>query len=230
MMRLVFLLYAEEQRLLPVSSDLYASAYSVTGLHHQLDADQKPLRGRDRRPPRRRLAPPARHLRRRLRRLRVRQHAHSALQRRAVRPGTLSLAGAARRHRPGRPRDPGRTAHPPVRRGGATERLSYKGLDVEQIGHVYEGLLEFYCLRVVEPYLGLIGKLEPELPLAQVELAAEDDGFFEWLAKICDASPGTLRKAMGAASEDLATLHAACDNDADSSARRAPATARLASP
>ena len=40
------------------------------------------------------------------------------------------------------------------RRGGAAERLSYKGLDVEQIGHVYEGLLEFSCLRVDEPYLG----------------------------------------------------------------------------
>ena len=40
MMRLVFLLYAEEQRLLPVSSDLYATAYSVTSLHYQLDAEQ----------------------------------------------------------------------------------------------------------------------------------------------------------------------------------------------
>ena len=108
------------------------------------------------------------------------------------------------------------------RRGGAAERLSYKGLDVEQIGHVYEGLLEFSCLRVDEPYLGLIGKLEPELPLAQVEQAAEDGDFFEWLAKICDASPGALRKAMGAASEDLATLHAACDNDADLAQRVRP--------
>ena len=34
------------------------------------------------------------------------------------------------------------------RKGGAAERLSYKGLDVEQIGHVYEGLLEYSCLRI----------------------------------------------------------------------------------
>ena len=40
MMRLVFLLYAEEQRLLPVAADLYAMAYSVSGLHTQLDAEQ----------------------------------------------------------------------------------------------------------------------------------------------------------------------------------------------
>src|SRR5204863_280294 len=43
-------------------------------------------------------------------------------------------------------------------RGKAAERLSYKSLDVEQIGHVYEGLLEFSCMRVDTPYLGLIGK------------------------------------------------------------------------
>ena len=46
------------------------------------------------------------------------------------------------------------------RKGGAAERLSYKGLDVEQIGHVYEALLEFSCLRIDQPYLGLIGELK----------------------------------------------------------------------
>ena len=60
-------------------------------------------------------------------------------------------------------------------RAAPAERLSYKGLDVEQIGHVYEGLLEFSCLRINEPYLGLIGKLEPELKLAEIEEAAEQD-------------------------------------------------------
>ena len=40
MMRLVFLLYAEEQRLLPVQSDLYASSYSVSALYDQLQAER----------------------------------------------------------------------------------------------------------------------------------------------------------------------------------------------
>ena len=40
MMRLVFLLYAEEQRLLPVKSELYATPYSVSALYDQLQAER----------------------------------------------------------------------------------------------------------------------------------------------------------------------------------------------
>jgi hypothetical protein len=40
MMRLVFLFYAEEHRLLPVDSDLYASSYSVTNLYDQLQEER----------------------------------------------------------------------------------------------------------------------------------------------------------------------------------------------
>jgi len=214
MMRLVFLLYAEEQRLLPVASDLYATAYSVTNLHHQLDAEQN-LYG-DEIGDRRAAAW--------LRLLATFAAVYEGCEYVDMRipPYGGSLFDPARYPWLERLAVTDRVVHEILgallilrRRGGAAERLSYKGLDVEQIGHVYEGLLEFSCLRVDEPYLGLIGKLEPELPLAQVEQAAENGDFFEWLAKICDASPGALRKAMGAASEDLATLHAACDNNAD---------------
>jgi hypothetical protein len=221
MMRLVFLLYAEEQRLLPVSSDLYATAYSVTNLHHQLDAEQN-LCG-DEIGDRRAAAWP-----RLLATFAAVYEGCEYLDMR-IPPYGGGLFDPARYPWLERLAVTDRVVHEILgallilrRRGGAAERLSYKGLDVEQIGHVYEGLLEFSCLRVDEPYLGLIGKLEPELPLAQVEQAAEDGDFFEWLAKICDASLGALRKAMGAASEDLATLHAACDNDADLAQRVRP--------
>ena len=221
MMRLVFLLYAEEQRLLPVSSDLYATAYSVTSLHHQLDAEQN-LYG-DEIGDRRAAAWP------RLLATFAAVYEGCEYVDMRIPPYGGSLFDPARYPWLERLAVTDRVVHEILgallilrRRGGAAERLSYKGLDVEQIGHVYEGLLEFSCLRVDEPYLGLIGKLEPELPLAQVEQAAEDGDFFEWLAKICDASPGALRKAMGEASEDLATLHAACDNDADLAQRVRP--------
>ena len=221
MMRLVFLLYAEEQRLLPVSSDLYATAYSVTSLHHQLDAEQN-LYG-DEIGDRRAAAWP------RLLATFAAVYEGCEYVDMRIPPYGGSLFDPARYPWLERLAVTDRVVHEILgallilrRRGGAAERLSYKGLDVEQIGHVYEGLLEFSCLRVDEPYLGLIGKLEPELPLAQVEQAAEDGDFFEWLAKICDASLGALRKAMGAASEDLATLHAACDNDADLAQRVRP--------
>lgn len=61
-------------------------------------------------------------------------------------------------------------------RGGAL-LLSYKALDVEQIGHVYEGLLEHTVARVPEITLGLEGSQKaknPNLPLAEMESARLD--------------------------------------------------------
>ena len=221
MMRLVFLLYAEEQRLLPVSSDLYATAYSVAGLHDQLDAEQN-LYG-DEVGDRRAAAWP------RLLATFAAVYEGCEYDEMRIPPYGGGLFDPARYPWLEQVAVTDRVVHEILgallvlqRRGGAAERLSYKGLDVEQIGHVYEGLLECSCLRVDEPYLGLIGKLEPELPLARIEQAAEDDDFFDWLAKTCGASVGAVRKAMGNAPDDLAGLHAACDNDAELTARVRP--------
>ena len=43
--------------------------------------------------------------------------------------------------------------------GGPAEarRLSFRALDIEQIGHVYEGLLDHTAVRATEPVLGLAG-------------------------------------------------------------------------
>jgi hypothetical protein len=57
--------------------------------------------------------------------------------------------------------------------GGPAEarRLSFRALDIEQIGHVYEGLLDHTAKRADEPYLGLAGTKdkEPEVPLAKLD-------------------------------------------------------------
>ena len=57
--------------------------------------------------------------------------------------------------------------------GGPAEarRLSFRALDIEQIGHVYEGLLDHTAKRAAEPFLGLAGTRdkEPEIPLAELE-------------------------------------------------------------
>jgi hypothetical protein len=213
MMRLVFLLYVEEQRLLPVSSELYATAYSVTGLHDQLDAERS-LYG-DEVGDRRTAAWP------RLLATFTAVYAGSEYDEMRIPPYGGGLFDPARYPWLEGLAVTDRVVHEVLgallilrRRGGAAERLSYKGLDVEQIGHVYEGLLEFSCLRVDEPYLGLIGKLEPELPLTEVEEAAEDiDSFFDWLAAACGTTVTAVRKAMGTAPRDEPALHAACDND-----------------
>ena len=57
--------------------------------------------------------------------------------------------------------------------GGPAEsrKLSFRALDIEQIGHVYEGLLDHTAVRATEPVLGLSGSRdhEPEIPLSKLE-------------------------------------------------------------
>ena len=57
-------------------------------------------------------------------------------------------------------------------RGGA-RLLSYRALDVEQIGHVYEGLLEYTVQRLPKVTLGLVGSsnaLDPNISLDDLEV------------------------------------------------------------
>ena len=61
-------------------------------------------------------------------------------------------------------------------KGGAL-LLSYKALDVEQIGHVYEGLLEHTVHKLPKDTLGLIGSQkakDPNISLAELESARLD--------------------------------------------------------
>ena len=57
--------------------------------------------------------------------------------------------------------------------GGGVEprKLSFRALDIEQIGHVYEGLLDHTAVRATEPILGLVGtkNKEPEVALSALE-------------------------------------------------------------
>src|SRR6185369_10377957 len=56
--------------------------------------------------------------------------------------------------------------------GGPSEprRLSFRALDIEQIGHVYEGLLDHTAKRTTDPALGLAGTKDREPEIALVEL------------------------------------------------------------
>lgn len=217
LMRLVFLLYAEEQRLLPVADDVYASAYAVSTLYDSLEAERT-LHG-DEIGDRRRAAWPrllalfrAVHGGSEHPELRIPAHGGSLfdptafpwLTRAAVTDRVIReiLDALLMLKHPGR----------------APERLSYRGLDVEQIGHVYEGLLEFSCLRITEPYLGLRGKHEPEVALAEVEAVATrgKDRLHHWLRETTGRTDRQLDTALAAEPtvDQMGALHAACDNDA----------------
>ena len=56
-------------------------------------------------------------------------------------------------------------------RGEPARRISFRDIDVEQIGYIYEGLLGYSCADVSEIIVGLIGKKgqEPEIPLSLLE-------------------------------------------------------------
>jgi hypothetical protein len=98
--------------------------------------------------------------------------------------------------------------------GGPAEarRLSFRALDIEQIGHVYEGLLDHTAKRATEPFLGLAGTRdkEPELPLAKLEeLLAKSESD---LVKFLDDETGRSLQAIR--SDLLASFEAAFDIDA----------------
>jgi hypothetical protein len=67
-----------------------------------------------------------------------------------------------------------------VKLGGTVEprRLSFRALDIEQIGHVYEGLLDHTAVRATSPVLGLMGTRdrEPEVGLDRLELGIGNGG------------------------------------------------------
>jgi len=89
-----------------------------------------------------------------------------------------------------------------VKAGGATEtrRVSFRALGVEQIGHVYEGLLDHTAVRAAEPVLGLRGTRhkEPEIPLGRLEAlrAQGQDKLVEFLKDETGRSVAALKRAL----------------------------------
>jgi hypothetical protein len=79
--------------------------------------------------------------------------------------------------------------------------LSYEALDVEQIGHVYEGLLERTVKRVPETTLGLIGSqkaVTPNVPLSELEAAKATGGdkLLAYLLEKTGRSESGLKNAL----------------------------------
>ncbi len=223
MMRLVVLLAAEERRLLPADDPIYSASYSILTTRDQLERDAM----RDG--------------------IETLEKRHAAWHRllatfRAVHAGIehdrLRLPAYG-----GSLFDPARYPFldsPPIpvddramlavldalqvltfRQGSVTEarRISYLNLDVEQIGHVYEGLLDHGCTRVDEVVLGLVGSKgeEPEVALSELEreLTRGEGAFAAWLTEKGGPTVATIRKRLF---EELEPdqdhrLRAACDND-----------------
>ncbi len=103
---------------------------------------------------------------------------------------------------------------------GEARRLSFRALDIEQIGHVYEGLLDHTAKRAATPVLGLIGPKgdEPEIALTELErLRAKGEGnLIEFLREQTGKSENTLRRLLETEldTHEINRMRAACGNDA----------------
>jgi hypothetical protein len=218
MMRIVFLLFAEERRLLPSDDDIYVSAYGVGQLVGQLErqaslAGEQTLEHRT----------AAWH-----RLLAVTRAVHSGVAHEDLR---LPAYGGSMFDPDRYPWLEGRStgdvaaaARPPavddrtvlrmlravqyVQIGGERRRLTFRALDVEQIGYVYEGLLELEIRSAADVTLGLTRpgtwprkvKFDSEVTLAEVaawqengQLAARLTERTGWSAdKVCKALAGEV--------------------------------------
>lgn len=213
MMRIVFLLFAEERGLLPSDNELYVKAYSAgrlcaelerhalkgseddlehtfTGWHRLLALFDAVYRGIDHR--------------------RLTMHAHDGslfnpdefpwlplhIDDRTV----LHMLRAVQ--------------YVEIGTGRSRERrtLSFRSLDVEQIGYVYEGLLSYDGFRADDIVVGLIGKqgLEEEVPLRDLELLAAGSADVSILAaKIAEEYKDSKVGSARALEKKLAPLAAA---------------------
>jgi hypothetical protein len=105
--------------------------------------------------------------------------------------------------------------------GGKAEarRLSFRALDIEQIGHVYEGLLDHTAKRATEPFVGLAGSRnnEPEIPLAELEqfLAKGEAELIKYLKETTGKQEKAILKLLKVEldTQDIARFRTVCQGD-----------------
>jgi hypothetical protein len=238
MMRLVFILCAEERRLLLLGDAEYDQHYAISTLRGQLreDADQHGVEVLERRHDAW------------SRMLSVFRAVYGGVEHEALRLPPLggSLFDPDRfPFLEGRPKGTSwrNTAATPLpidnrtvllllralqvleQKGGA-QILSYRALDVEQIGHVYEGLLEYSVAKMLDTTVAIIGSQKipsPSVSLNELEAfdAQDVDSVAEQLAQITGRSASAITNSIArhGNDDDLLELIQACDGD-ESLARR----------
>ncbi|MDP9444798.1 MAG: hypothetical protein M3P83_10835, partial [Actinomycetota bacterium] len=213
MMRVVFLLFAEERRLLPSDDARYDTAYSVGRLVEQLE-QRAAIHGEQ-----------------------TLEHRTGAWHRllalaRALHGGVahedlrLPPYGGGLFNPDRFPWLEGRDGTPPpvddltvlrmldavqyVRLYGERRRLTFRALDVEQIGYVYEGLLELEVRTAIEPVLMLRPQRDGiDMIPASVAVEVVTDGLHGWVASTYQgkkrATDATRKRATRLLTEPVAS-------------------------
>jgi hypothetical protein len=241
MMRLVFLFFAEEQDppQLPMASETYAKHYAASTLRAQLreHADRQGEEVLERRTDAwARLLATCRAVFAGVTHDRMRLVAHGGALFDPDRFPFLEgrAAGTSFRDTPARPLpiDNRATLHllealQMLREGvgagaGDARRLSFRGLDVEQIGTIYEGLLDHKAARAPEATLGLRGSTktpDPNPTLASLEAVAarSPEALLAHLSEVTGRSESALRKSLAEqpapGTPEEGRLRVACQND-----------------
>ncbi len=243
MMRLVFLFFAEENRLLPLDDRRYAENYAASTLYAQLQAaaDQVGVEVLERRHDAW------------CRLLATFRAIHGGIGHGDLRlpayGGSLfdpdrfpflegRVSGTTWREIPATPLPiDNRTVLLLLRslqlldlgKGRGARRLSFRALDIEQIGHVYEGLLDHTAVRATETMVSLKGNQgrEPEVAISTLQsLLLEDDEepLVEFLKTRLKKQPASIRKALAKTPppDVVARLLTACGGDQNLLARVLP--------
>lgn len=111
---------------------------------------------------------------------------------------------------------------------GERRRLSFRTLDVEQIGYVYEGLLGYDARRAAEPVLGLLGKSgeEPEMRISELEATGPDAKLMAEMTGLSEARVSRLLTTAPDLQSDQ-MLRMACSGDEELMERVRPFAALL---
>lgn len=103
-----------------------------------------------------------------------------------------------------------RSVQQAVLKGSELRRISFRDIDVEQIGYIYEGLLGYTAVTVGETYLGLQGTRgeEPEISLSELERLAAANTSPKKLAEAVRAhierdQPSAKPKSAAAIAKDI---------------------------
>ncbi len=240
MMRLIFLFFAEERGLLPANDNLYAEAYAVSTMREQLQvqADRFGAEVLERRHDAwSRLLATFRAVHAGLGHDRLTLPAYGGQlfdpDRYPFLEGRPSGTTWRETNAVPLPVD-NRTvlyalnALQTLQDGGELRTISFRELDVPDIGHVYESLLDHTAKRAVTPMLGLegAGGKEPEVPLVRLEewRFARPERLIEELGSVTGKSGSTLTKLLGKEVETRLRdrLRTACRGDEGLLARISP--------
>jgi hypothetical protein len=207
MMRLLFLLFAEEKLLLPADVDLYIRSYSAGRLVESL-RDEANLDGEEglehRTAAWQRLLSLFRAVHRGMGHDQLRIPAYGGVVFDPDQHPWLEGRGEGSDGDGVLPIDDRTVLHALealqyVRIKDERRRLTFRTLDVEQIGYVYEGLLGYDAERAIEPVVGLVGKAgeEAEITLSELESIAANIGDLADRMGISEARIGRLLAQPG---------------------------------